>query len=326
MNEKVKQGLSRREFVASAAGVSALGLAGSFSFLPTAMAASVRDKGFYSYKVGSDIEVISIYDGIWKKPHDENFITGATVEETKAALRKGGLDDSAVPIEFAYTIVKSGGKTVLIDAGTGAQLAPTAGLGLKGMTNAGIKPEDIDTVIVSHFHPDHIFGLMAKDTNAQVYPNAEIMLGETEYNFWTADGLIEKLPERRKGLAKRIQSTFPNWKNVTLYQGDKELVPGIRSVNTFGHTPGHTAFHLSSGNDEAMLIGDMLNLPALFLANLDWQLVFDADKDEATKARKKMVKRAVADNMTVAGYHFGFPNSGKIEKDGNSHVFVPTSA
>lgn len=326
MSDLLKKNFSKREFIASAAGVSALGLTGSLSFLPTAMAASVRDKGYYSYKVGSDIEVISIYDGVWKKAHDEGFIPGVSIEETKAALRKGGIDDAAVPIEFAYTIIKTGGKTILIDAGTGGQLAPSAGLGSKGMASAGIKPEDIDTVIISHFHPDHIFGLMAKDTNAQVFPNAEVMLGETEYKFWTQDGLIEKLPERRKGLAKRIQATFPTWKNVTLYQGDKELVPGIRSVNTFGHTPGHTAFHLSSGNDEAMLLGDMLNLPALFLANLDWQLVFDADKDEATKARKAMVKRAVAEDMTIAGYHFGFPNSGKIKKDGNNHVFVPTSA
>ncbi len=326
MSDLIKKDFSRREFVASAAGVSALGLTSSLSFLPTAMAASVRDKGYYSYKVGSDIEVISIYDGVWKKPHDEGFIPGVSIEETKAALRKGGIDDAAVPIEFAYTIIKTGGKTVLIDAGTGGQLAPSAGLGSTGMANAGIKPEDIDTVIVSHFHPDHIFGLMAKDTNAQVFPNAEVMLGETEYKFWTDDGLIEKLPERRRGLAKRILSTFPTWKNVTLYQGDKELVPGIRSVDTFGHTPGHTAFHLSSGNDEAMLLGDMLNLPALFLANLDWQLVFDSDKDQATKARKAMVQRALADNMTIAGYHFGFPNSGKIKKDGDSHVFVPTSA
>jgi len=293
--------ISRRELIASAAGVSALGLTGSLSFMPSAMAASVREKGYYSYKVGSDIEVISIYDGVWNKAHDEGFIKGATVEETKAALRKGGLDDSAIAIEFAFTIVKTGGKTVLIDAGTGAQLAPTAGLGSKGMAAAGIKPEDIDTVLISHFHPDHIFGLMAKDTNAQVFPNAEIMVGETEYKFWTQDGLIETLPERRKGLAKRIQATFPTWKNISQYKGDVEVAPGIRSVDTFGHTPGHTAFHLSSGNDEALLIGDLLNMPALFLANLDWQLVFDADKDEATATRKAIVKRAVADNMTIAG-------------------------
>jgi len=318
--------LSRRNFVASAAGSAALGLSGSLTFLPSAMAADVRKKGYYSYKVGSDIEVISIYDGIWMRPHDDTFIPGVSVEETKAALRAGGLDDSAVPIEFAYTVVKAGGETILVDAGTGGQLTPSAGLGSAGMEAAGIKPADITKVIISHFHPDHIFGLMAKDTNAQVFPNAEIFLGETEYKFWTAPDLIEKLPERRRGLAQRIQATFPTWKNVTQYNGGQQIAAGVKMKDAFGHTPGHSVVHLSSGNDQAMLLGDLLNVPALFLANLDWQLVFDADKDKASETRKKVVAQAAADGITVAGYHFGFPNSGKIEKDGNGFVFNPVSA
>ena len=318
--------LNRREVLLSAAGVSALGLSGSFSWVSSALAADVREKGYYSWSVGSGMEVISIYDGIWKRDHDANFIKGATVDETKAALRAGGIDDSKVPIEFAFTVIKTGGKTILVDAGTGAQLAPTAGLGSKGMKNAGLSAEQIDTVLVSHFHPDHIFGLMEKGTNAQVFPNAEVFVGEDEYKFWTDPGLIEKLPEGRRGLAQRIQSTFPSWKNLSQFSFEQEIVPGIRAVDTSGHTPGHTAFHLSSGDEQAMLLGDIINLPALFLANLDWQLIFDADKDKATEVRKKMVAQVVADEITVAGYHFGFPNSGKIRKDGDSHVFVPTEA
>jgi len=100
---------------------------------------------------------------------------GATVDETRQALRNAGLSDESVPIEFTYTIVKSGGKTILVDAGTGGQLAPTAGLGTTGMANAGIKPEDIDIVLVSHCHADHIFGLMEKDSNASLFPDAEII-------------------------------------------------------------------------------------------------------------------------------------------------------
>ncbi len=317
---------TRRSFVASAAGSAALGLSGSLAFLPSAMAADVRKKGYYSYKVGSDIEVISIYDGIWKKPHDEGFIPGVTIDETKAALKAGGLDDAAIPIEFAYTIVKKGADVILVDAGTGGQLAPSAGLGSAGMAAAGIKPEDITKIIVSHFHPDHIFGLMAKGTNEQIYPNAEVLVGETEYNFWTAPDLIGKLPERGQGLAKRIQATFPNWKNVTQYKGGQEIVSGITMKDAFGHTPGHSLVHLSSGNEEALLLGDLLNVPALFLANLDWQLVFDSDKDLASKTRKKVIAQAAADGITIAGYHFGFPNSGKVEKDGNGFVFNPVSA
>lgn len=318
--------ITRREFVASMAGVSALGLSGSLAILPSSVSAAVREKGYYSYKVGNDIEVISIYDGVWQKPHDENFIKGANVEQTKEALKKAGLNDESVPIEFAFTAVRTAGKTILIDAGTGGQLAPTAGLAPAGMKAAGIAAEDVDTVLVSHFHPDHIFGLMAKDTNAQVFPNAEIIVGATEYGFWTKDGLIESLPEARQGLAKRIQATFPTWKNVSQYKGGQEVAPGITAVDTFGHTPGHTAFRVSSGDDQVMFIGDAIALPALFLTNLDWQMAFDADKDGATATRKALVEEAVADGIRIAGYHFGFPNSGKIMKDGGGYVLSPDDA
>jgi len=318
--------LNRRQFIASAAGVSALGLTGSLSFLQSAVAAEVKSKGYYSYKVGDDIEVISLYDGVWQKPHDESFIVGASVDDTRAALKKAGMEDEFVPIDFAFTLVKSGGKTILIDAGTGGQLAPTAGLASTGMKAAGISPGDIDTILISHLHPDHIFGLMERETNAQVYPDAEILVGETEYNFWTEPGLIETLPESRQGLAKRIQATFPEWKNVSQFKGGQEVAPGITAVDTFGHTPGHTGFMIASGDDQTMLLGDAIILPALFLGNLDWQLSFDADKDMATATRQAIVEQAVADNINIAGYHFGFPNSGKIEKDGDGYVFNPVTA
>jgi len=127
--------LNRRQFIASAAGVSALGLTGSLTFLPSAAEAEVRSKGYYSYKVGDDIEVISLYEGIWEKPHDESFIVDVSVDETRAALQKAGIEDEFVPIEFAFTVVKTGGKTILVDAGTGGQLAPTAGLATEGIGN-----------------------------------------------------------------------------------------------------------------------------------------------------------------------------------------------
>jgi len=314
---------SRRQFLASSAGVAALGLTGQFAFLPSAQAMDLRKNGHYTYKVG-DVEVISIYDGIWQNDGFDGIAPGISGDDVKAALEKGGLTTDYIPLEFAFTVIKTGGKTILLDAGTGGQLAPTAGLAAKGgLEAAGITPDSVDTVILSHLHPDHIFGLMEKDTNAQVYPNAEIMIGETEYNFWTQPGLIEKLPEQRRGLAKRIQATFPNWDNVSRFKEDAELAPGLRAMASFGHTPGHVNFHIGSGDDQLLLIGDAIVLPALFLANLDWQLGFDADKDMATTTRKAIVEQVIADNIAVGGYHFGFPNAGKIEKDGNSHVFVP---
>lgn len=313
---------NRRQFLASSAGVAALGLTGQLAFMTSAQAADLRKTGHYSYKIG-DIEIISIYDGVWQNDGFDAISPGVPGDDIKAALKKANLTTDYVPIEFAYTVVKTGGKTILLDTGTGGQLAPTAGLGTNGgLAAAGITPDKVDKVLISHMHPDHIFGLMDKD-NAQLFPNAEIMVGETEYKFWTDPSIIEALPERRKGLAQRIQSTFPKWDNVTQFAGNSELAPGLRAEESFGHTPGHVNFHISSGDEQVLLIGDAIIVPALFLANLDWQLAFDSDKDKATATRKALVDKAIADNMMIGGYHFGFPNAGKIEKDGGSHVFVP---
>lgn len=313
---------TRRTVVLSAAATATLGLAGPLEFLPMAKADEMRDKGFISYKIG-DIECTSLYDGIWKKKHADNFIRNASVDDAKAALTKAGLSADFVPIEFTQTVVKSGGKTILIDAGTGGQLAPTAGMTMKHMKAAGIDTGAIDTVLISHFHPDHIFGLMEKGTNAQIFPNAEIVVPEAEYKFWTDAGLIAKLPERRQGLAKRIQATFPSWKNVRQIGNDVEVAPGIRSIAAYGHTAGHTAFHIASGSDELLVVGDAANVPALFVANPTWQAVFDADPEAATKTRIKLFDRAIADKAVIAGYHFGFPNAGTIAKDGSGYVFQP---
>lgn len=316
---------TRREVVLSATAAAALGLAGSLEFLPSALAAGARDKGFVTYKIG-DIECTSVYDGIWQKKHDDGFIRNASVEETKAALSKAGLSPDFVPIEFAQTVLKTGGKTVLIDAGTGGQLAPTAGMTMKNMAAAGIDAKSIETVLISHFHPDHIFGLMAKETNEQIFPNAEIIVPETEYKYWTDPALIAKLSGRRQGLAKRIQATFPTWKNIRQIGDDVEVAPGVRSASAFGHTPGHTAYHVASGDAQLMVAGDIANVPALFVAHPNWEAVFDSDPKMATAARIKLFDRAIADKAIVAGYHFGFPNAGTIAKDGSGYVFQPAGA
>lgn len=318
--------LSRRTFVLSATAASAaFGLKGPLAFVSPAEAMGPGSElpKFTRFKVG-DVEVTQLYDGIWQKSHDPGFIKNATVEETKKALREGGLTDAHVPITFTITVVRMGDRTVMFDAGTGGQLAPTAGLMMKeSMQAAGIDPKSITTIVMTHFHPDHIFGLMEKGTNAQVFPDAELVVPASEYKYWTDAGA--KLPEAQQGLAKRIQATFPNWKNIRQAEDDAEVVPGIRSVTSNGHTPGHTSYLVASGNDQLMVLGDVSNVPALFVRNPGWHAAFDQDAQMAEATRRKMYDRVVADNITVTGYHFGMPGAGKIEKDGNGYAFKPVA-
>lgn len=318
---------TRREFVVSAgAAYAAFGLDGPLAFMPPANAQKAADsaaKGFHTFKNG-DVEVTTIFDGVWEKAHDASFIKNATVDETKAALKAGGLTDAHVPIPFTVTFVKSGGKTIMFDAGTGAQLAPTAGKLAANMTAAGIDPKSISTIVVTHFHPDHIFGLMAKDTNVQIYPDAEIIVPKAEYAFWTDTGVFAKLPEARHGLAKRIQATLPAWKNVRQVDGEMEVAPGVRALPAFGHTAGHTTF-VVKGAKPLMVLGDLTNIPALFARNPGWHAQFDGDAALAEANRLKLLDRAVADQAIVTGYHYGMPGAGTFAKDGTGYAFVPVA-
>src|SRR6266568_4834793 len=248
--------LSRRDFVVSTALAAALGLDARLVVTP-AFAQKTPDpaKGFVTYKVGA-AEVTALYDGIWEKPHDPAFIANASVEDVKAAMVKAGLPADFVSIPFTVVVVKTGGKTIMCDSGTGGQVQPTAGKMMANMKAAGIDPKKIETILISHFHPDHIFGLLEKNTNAPVFPNAEIIVSAAEYNWWTDPSLITRLPKGRKPLARRIQAVIPNWKNVLPIEGEDEVVPGIRFVRAPGHTPGHTAFHISSGNEQLMISND----------------------------------------------------------------------
>jgi glyoxylase-like metal-dependent hydrolase (beta-lactamase superfamily II) len=313
--------LSRREFVASTAMAAALGL--NARLVVPAFAQKTPDpaKPFVTYKIGS-AEVTALYDGIWEKPHDPGFIANASVDDVKAAMAKAGLPADFVSIPFTVVVVKTGGKTIMCDSGTGGQVQPTAGKLAANMNAAGIDPAKIDTVLISHFHPDHIFGLMEKDTNKPLYPNTEIIVSDVEYKFWTDPSVIDRLPEARKGLARRIQATFPNWKNVRQVQGEPEVAPGIRFVSSPGHTPGHRAFHLSSGGSELMISNDTAYVPALVLAHPEWHGVYDQDANMAEASRRKLLERVVAEKLPICGYHFPFPAAGRIEKDGTGYALT----
>jgi glyoxylase-like metal-dependent hydrolase (beta-lactamase superfamily II) len=313
--------LSRRSFLtgsALAAGSLALpGPAGAVGPL-----AATQGPGVYRSKLG-DYQITALYDGTWFLPIDDKFVRNASGADVNRALAAGFLSPSILPITFTALLVNTGAKLVLIDTGTAGQITNTAGVMMANLAVAGVAPSAIDTILISHFHPDHIDGIKTKDGN-KVFANAEIWVPEPEWAYWMNDAHMAGVPksiERYFLNARRIFKDIA--KEVRQFKPGAEVAPGIVSIPAYGHTPGHTAFAIHSGKQSMLVMSDTVRNPYLFARHPDWQPIFDMDGPQAVKARRHMLDRAAADRMLVEAYHFPFPATGHMVRRGAGYELVP---
>jgi glyoxylase-like metal-dependent hydrolase (beta-lactamase superfamily II) len=222
-------------------------------------------------------------------------------------------------------VLKLGNRLIMMDAGSGVgQWQENATHLPANMAAAGIDYKKIDTIMISHFHPDHVWGLMEKGTNNPVFPNAELIVNADEYNWWTAPGRVEKLAEGRKPAGKRIAEVFPKWKNWKLVADGAEVAPGVQLVAAPGHTPGHSTYLVASGSKQLLVSADIMYVPALLAPHPEWQGSYDQDGPTAIDTRRRLIDRIIADNIAICGSHFPFPGSGTFVKDGSAYGFTPT--
>jgi glyoxylase-like metal-dependent hydrolase (beta-lactamase superfamily II) len=322
--------LNRRTLLA---GASALTTAALIPAIPStiaraaAPAAGKQAPGFYRYKVG-DFEVTAVTDGAATFPLPDKFVNNQDKATVQKELSAAFQPTETVTVPFTPIVVNTGSKLVVIDTGYGpASLEATKGrIGQfhTNLTAAGIDRASVDTVIISHFHMDHISGLRTVD-GGLAFPNAEIIVPAQEWAFWMSDAELNKQPEGyTKGEFPKIRKVLAGLENkVTKYEGEKELAPGIRSIFTPGHTPGHYSFTVASGNSAILVQVDIANIPHLFLRNPDWHVVWDVMPDVAATTRKKIYDMAAADRTMIQGFHFPFPSAGYVEKDGNRYRLIP---
>jgi glyoxylase-like metal-dependent hydrolase (beta-lactamase superfamily II) len=318
--------VSRRDLVLGAAGAyAAFGIDKPVAFIGAAYGQETTTQLFRKYKVG-DIEVFSLLDGMRDLPLREGMVKNVAIEQVKTALRAAGLPDNQTPLRFIVMALKLGEQVVLIDSGTGGHPIYGGGNGrlFASMAAAGLDPKAVKTILISHLHGDHIYGLMNNESNAQVFPEAEIVVPAAELKWWTRPGVDAiDLGPTRKGLAQRIQATIATWKNVRPFEGEPELVPGVRAVEAPGHSPGMVTHLVASGGKQFLISADLVNLSPHIQTNPEWQLAIDQDPQMAVETRRKIFDRVVADKLVISGTHWLMPNAGTLAKDGNTYVFSP---
>jgi glyoxylase-like metal-dependent hydrolase (beta-lactamase superfamily II) len=282
-----------------------------------------QNAGFYRYKIG-DIEATAITDGFAERPLD-GFIKNAELADVKAVLAQSGIVQDKLRIPFTTTVLNMGDKLVLIDTGNGDSGAPNTGSWMANFKAAGFLPEQVDLVIFSHFHADHINGFRLKN-GISPFTNAQVMVPAIEWGFWMDEGQMSRSPEGMKGAFTNIRRVFDIIKDkVIQYDAGKEIIPRLTAIAAFGHTPGHMAYRVSSGATNHILMSDTTNHPAIFVRKPEWSAIFDIDAAQAITSRRTMLDMAVAEGAIVSFYHAPFPATGKIVKDGTSYALIPTA-
>jgi glyoxylase-like metal-dependent hydrolase (beta-lactamase superfamily II) len=321
--------MTRRNLFSGAAAAGLL--AGSKTIVSPAQAAAPaagkQNAGWYRYKVG-DFEVTVVTDGGNTNPLSDSYVANAPKADVNAALAADFLPPDKATHSYTPIVVNTGSKLVAIDTGLGLgmfeQSKGAVGQYHGNLQAAGIDRNAVDVVIISHFHGDHINGLIGPE-NKPAFPNAEIMVPEIEAAFWADENNTSKLPEVARpqmGNVKRVMGIVGS--KVTKYQPGKELVPGITAIASPGHTPGHVSHVLASGNSKLLVQADITaGAATLFARNPNWQFVFDTDKAQAVETRKKLYDMAANEKMMVQGYHIAFPSMVYVEKNGSGYRLVP---
>ena len=275
--------------------------------------------GVYHRKIG-DIVVTTISDGYL----DGNLEVMRNVDVEKA---RQILHDAFRPARRTSVntfLIHTKDRIAIVDTGSGNYLQPSAGHVQRNLASAGIDPKSIDTVLLTHMHPDHSAGLTDMSNGQRYFPNAELVMHENELAHWFDDGAMGKVDERSRQLyfgAGREQVEPYRDRTRLFRQG--EVFPGVTAVPSLGHTPGHTAYLIASGNDQLMIWGDTVHVPEVQTAFPEAGMAFDTDLAAAASSRKRMFDRVSADGILIAGMHLHFPAFSRLARRGDAYALYP---
>jgi glyoxylase-like metal-dependent hydrolase (beta-lactamase superfamily II) len=287
----------------------------------TAPLGKTPQPGYYRFMLG-DFEVTAISDGTNDMPWD-TLLQGTTKEKVDAAAKKAFL---GMPTESSFNgfLVNTGSKLVLVDTGAGSLFGPSLGKLAANLKAAGYSPEQVDEIYITHFHPDHVGGLVSD--GKMNFPNAVVRADKHESDYWLSKETLEKADAGSKGFIQGAQSMLGPYVaagKFKPFEGNTELIPGVKAQAAYGHTPGHTVYVAESKGQKLVLWGDLMHFAAMQFADPSISIKFDSDGKSATAQRKAILADAAKNGYWIAGAHLPFPAVGHVEASGKGYVFVP---
>ncbi len=277
--------------------------------------------GVYHRRVG-DITITAISDGFLDGNLDA--MKNIPQEEARAILTENFRPARRTAVNCFLIYAK--GRLALVETGCGTYMAATGGKLMTNLKAAGVDPASIDTVILTHMHPDHSAGLTDMTTGKAHFPNAELVMHENEPKHWFDDAAMARGNEREKKLffqAGREQVT-PYKDRWRLFQKG-EVFPGVTAMPLHGHTPGHSGYLVASGNEQVLIWGDIVHVPEVQTARPEAGMVFDTDSEQAIVTRRRVFDMVTADKLMVTGMHMHFPGFSRLVKSGAAYRIIPAA-
>lgn len=256
-----------------------------------------------------DLTITAVSDGYLHASFD--FLANIDPADAARMQEDAGIKDHT-SIHINCYLVRGGGRTVLIDAGAGG-FKQWGGRLKANLLLAGIEPSEIDAILLTHAHPDHVGGLTDASGTA-VFPNAELVAHHREVAFWQDDGNLSRAPERARGNFLVARQAFDGYRDrLRTFEGG-EVLPGMTAVPLPGHTAGHTGYRLDSGNNSLLVWGDIVHFPQIQVPRPEVSITFDQDAHLAADTRSRLLDCVAAEQLLIAGMHLGEPGFARIER------------
>ena len=280
--------------------------------------------GVYNWAVG-DIWISAVADGYGLLPLQT--VPQAGADEAKRLAGAAFLPPGDMPIAVNTFLIRTGSTLALVDTGAGTFFGAGAGKLWENLRAAKVEPSSVNALILTHLHPDHALGMTTKD-GAAAFPNAELIIHQRELAFWLDDANLARAADFEKPLFQMARNAVAAYgKRVTLLERDGQpVVRGVEARELPGHTPGHTGLHISSGDDQLFIWGDIVHLPHLQFPRPDWGMAFDVDTDQAAATRARIFDMTATDRIAVTGMHLNYPGFGHVVRGaGAAYSFIPST-